>query len=773
MRKWIVAFALGILVAGFLPELPGVYAGLILLAAGLALQVARPFRLPAACLLGVGWLCLQGTLVLDKRLTHALEGRDIRITGSIRGLPQSTGYATRFIIAAQWRCLPGQDQLCGDDTTRRLLVNDYGSRQYLPGEHWQLTVRLKRPHGFANPGGYDYEAWLFQQGIAATGYVRDGNDNVLLQSHSRYLATSWFDQARHYFRTRLDQRNLVVPGFIKALAIGDRYGITAQQWQVLTATGTNHLMVISGLHISLVAWLVFVLASRLFAFLPGGCIVLPSGKAGALAALAGAFCYGGLAGFSLPVQRALIMITCVLAGRILERATNPANSLVLALFGVLLVDPLAPQQGGFWLSFVAVACLLQATDGNRPVKGFGQGLRAAIRSQAFIFLGMAPIMFQLFGQLSPVAPLVNLVAIPCIGLVVVPICLAALVAGMWVPALFLPLVTCADFLLAGFYQVLAGVAASGSDLLISVPAAPWWMTGCLAIAMILFLKRRSLSAAIPLVLMSFWLWRYQPARPENGVFQVDILDVGQGLAVVISTRQHTLVYDTGPAYSPRFNAGSGILLPFLQRISRASPDLVIVSHADGDHAGGLPGLMAAFPAVPTWSGEQLPGIRTTPCVAGRAWTWDDIDFRLLAPVASGAEGNAASCVLRVATAGHVVLLPGDIEQPEELALVRTSAGDLASTVLVAPHHGSMTSSTTPFLRQVSPGYAVFSTGYRNRFNHPHPVVEERYRRLGIVQLNTADTGALSIRVTSAGLQGEPAGYRKSRRRFWQDGVPEV
>lgn len=779
MRTWILAFSLGVWLGGFAPELPSWRSSLLFLVP-LILSIRFPgLRLGGAFCLGTWWLLCWALQHEAAILPADLEGKDVRVAGLVAGLPQTGADGTRFIFVAETLFCPAPEpEACPlpgpDSTRRRLLLNDFGNPALRPGQRWEFTVRLKQPRGFANPGGFDYEAWLFAGRIAATGYVRPGSNSLLLADQAGFNPVTHFDRLRDAFRRRLDGLPLAARGFVEALTIGERYRISDAEWELLTLSGTNHLMVISGLHLGLVAWLFYHLARhgwRCFAVL---CLHLPAQRAGAVAGLCGAVLYAGLAGFSLPVQRALVMACCVMSGNLLARQTAPGNHLCLALFIVLLREPLAPQSAGFWLSFLAVALLLltlfpDARAGSETRgRGIADALKQALRSQFLLFAGMLPAMLVLFQQVTLAAPLVNLAAIPLIGLVVVPLCLLALVASWCLPPAFPFLVSLPDFLLEKFLALLTLLTERAAWLLLELPAVPPWLVAAMALSLAWATWRPGhLSRAVAGLVLAV-VFVYPAHRPAEGEFILDILDVGQGLAVIVTTRNHVLVYDTGPAYSPRFNAGSGIVIPALRRTNSRAPDLVIVSHADNDHAGGLRALAERYPAARLLAGEPDAArpIRASACLAGQAWHWDGIDFRLLYPFTPGSPGNNASCVLQVSAGSYRVLLPGDIELEAELALVRRYRDTLAADILVAPHHGSRTSSTPPFVRSVAPAWAVFTTGYLNRFGHPHPEVAARYGRGGTRLLETAASGRVRFVVSRDTGIHAPQAWRETRRRIW-------
>ena len=710
-----LAFFLGILAAlGFGPG-PGLA---VLVAVGLVLGGSRGGWFAAGCL----WYCL--FLWGWAPLPPAWEGRDFVVEGKVVDFPRQLPHGRRFSFTVDRpAALPDQ-----------LRLSWYGGPPLRLGQRWRLQVRLKPPRGFANPGGFDYGRWLFARGIGATGYVRRTPRNRLL------APATGVDAVRDRLARAIARAVAAIPhgGLVAALTVGQRSGIDEAEWRVLRATGTAHLMAISGLHVGLVAGLLLGAGRRLW--LHWGSPAVSVDAAGAWLAGGGAFIYAALAGFSLPTRRALLMLAVALLAWGWRRPLSPWKGLDLALLGVCLLDPRAPLQGGFWLSFGAVAWIVYVLQGRRrPPPRW----RAALKVQFALLLGLAPVGLWLFAQVGWCAPLANLVAVPLVGLVVVPLALAACGVHFLWPAL-------ADLLWQGAARVLA-VLVDGLEWLAGFGAGLWGGPAP-ALAAVAAALLGSVWLLAPRGLSGRWLgallwlplvWPLVP-RPAGGEVWVTVLEVGQGLAVVAETAGHVLVYDTGPRFSPRFDAGRDIVAAYLRHRGWRHLDRVVVSHADRDHSGGLAGLRRQFPA-PVWSSAAT--LADVPCRRGQTWRWDGVRFEMLWPAAgAGLSGNDRSCVLRIETAAGAVLLPGDLERPGEAALLARAAGRLRARVLVAPHHGSRTSSSPAFLRAVAPEYVLVSSGHRNRFGFPHPQVVARYRRLGATVLNTATAGAIRVRL---------------------------
>lgn len=772
MRTGMIGFCLGVGLVTYLPTLPP---------AGWMLCLAFPSLLAAAglsekstlcrsllwflgcALVGAGWHCVWAGQLLQQRLPETLEGQDMLVIGRVVSLPERTGVAQQF----QFEIEQSSVRFAG----RKVLLNYYGSQEVETGQRWQFLLRLNRPHGFYNPGGFDYEAWLMQQAITAKGYVRNSHLNRYVGS-GRFSVNAWRFQLRS--RLVMDTADLSRGGIILALVLGDRSGIGNEEWAVFTATGTNHLVVVSGLHIGIIGGSFFLLIGGLWRCLPWLCRRFPAQSAAAVAAITGSLFYALLAGFSLSTQRALIMVGVAMCGFLLRRRLPPSFSLLTGLCVVLSLDPLALSSAGFWLSFCAVGGLLLAFSGVHPGAAAGRLRRfweAMIRPQVVVFIAMLLPLSLWLHQFSLLSPLANFFAVPLVSLLVVPLCLlgSALIllhlgGGYWLLLAANRLLQLLLFLLQGLLdqnwlpdvRPMAVTSLSGTVLAI------------LACLLLLLPVRPSLRLLAPFLCLPLLLPR--SLGPPIGSLVLDVMDVGQGLAVVIRSASHVLVYDTGPRFGDGFDAGESVLAPALQVAGVRQIDLLLVSHGDNDHAGGAAGLMRRLPTRQVitsamdadWTGGA------SACEAGQRWNWDGLQFSILHPgPGSQYEGNNSSCVLQVTVGSLRLLLPGDIEVETERLLLRRYGNTLRSQVLIAPHHGSNSSSSTEFVQTVAPGFVVYANGYRNQFGHPHATVRQRYARSGSVGLETAALGRIRITVDSLGVRGIEA-YRCHRPRYWHD-----
>ncbi|ROR32655.1 ComEC/Rec2 family competence protein [Inmirania thermothiophila] len=742
------AFAAGIVVLQLLPAPPPAAAAAAL--PGLAWIAWRMPRLRPAALAAAGflWAAVAAREVLAERLDPALEGVDLAVTGLVAAPPACDRRRCRLELLVEGARRDGVSVT----VPRRVRLSWYGPRPALaPADRLALAVRLRRPQGLANPGGFDYERWLAAHGIGAVGYVR----RALAPPHC-CGGGAWLRLQR--WRHRLAGRiAAAVPdpdgaALVAALATGVRAGLGDAHWDVLRATGTGHLMAISGLHVGLVAGLVLAVAGRLWGRVPALALRVPAPVAAAWAGLAAAAAYAAVAGLSVPTRRALVMLAVVLGARVLRRPLAPGRALGIALAAVLGADPLAVLEAGTWLSFAAVAVLAASLGGG--------GVRRMLRAQAALFVGLAPVLAAVFGGISWLAPAANLVAVPWTGLVVVPAALAGV--GLEVAGLDGgPAFRAAGLLAAPLWEGLAWLAEGAGGMLWLPRPAPWALAAA-GLGAAAWLVTRGLPGR-PLWLAPLLALAVPPPRPPPGEAWATFLDVGQGLAVVVETARHTLLYDTGPRLGPTLDAGGAAVVPFLRARGVRRLDRVVVSHPDGDHVGGLASVLGAIPVRRIDSAD--PGrVGGAPCRAGGTWTWDGVRFRYLWPPGPGA-GNDASCVLRIEAGGSALVLAGDIERRTEARLVGGGA-PLRAEVLAAPHHGSATSSSAGFVAAVRPRHVVFSVGYRNRYGFPRPEVAARYRALGARSWRTDREGA--VRVTLAARGVAVAGWRRTARRWWRE-----
>ncbi len=747
-----LAFLLGIVAVQQLPALPSP-PQLLLLSAVAAILAYKRYNHLLFFILGLLWASLFAGWQLNDRLPDRYQNSNITIEGYVSNLPQQEDGRVSFDFTVRQPAdhFPGKIRLSWY----------YPQQQIRAGQSWRLTVKLKQPYGHMNPGGFDYQAWLFANHIGATGYVRNRPAPELLASApgiAQYFA-SW----RQAIAERLDAAlpNGEQLGVIKALTIGTQDTISQKQWDVFRATGTTHLIVISGSHISLIAGLVYLLARRGWAWL-NILSISPQRVAALTGWLSGLF-YAGLAGYSIPTLRAVIMLTVAMAAIVWQRNTAPLQILLLALMAVLLFDPLAVLSVGFWLSFAAVALLLYVSAGRLGRSGYW---RETTLAQLATFAGLAPLLMLFFQQLSLISPLANWLAVPIIGLLAVPLALLAVLLLFLFPPPAILILRLTDLILQGLWWLLTKMAGLSFATVFS-QQPPWYAMLPAGIGVLLLLAPRGIPGRYLSVFLFLPLMFAGSVKPQPGSLWLTLLDVGQGLSVVLQTAEHTLVFDTGNKYSEDSDMGDSVILPFLRRQGIQRIDTLIVSHGDKDHSGGANSLLTGIAVDKVFSSvaEWAEGNGKQYCKAGQGWQWDQVQFTLLSPPETAfAKENDNSCVLHIAASPHSFLLTGDIEQSAEDWLVREYGQQLNSSVLVAAHHGSKTSSSYDFLQMVAPKLILIPAGHLNRFGFPHKQVLDRYRQLDMPWLNSADQGAITIHSNRADLQVESE--RDRRKRYW-------
>jgi len=697
------------------------------------------------------WLgAIAATMQADRRLAaqlpHSEEHQDIWLTGEIAELPERKGADWRFVFAS------------ADSPLRRLRVSWYRSDALLKaGQCWRLQLRLRSPHGLMNPGGFDYEAWLFREGIGATGYVRQAQTCAVTEARVLNFGQRRILELRQHIVDQVAARLPEHPmrGVVLGLTVGDDSAIDDTQWRILRRTGTTHLISISGLHITLAAGFVFFLMRWNWSLWPALCLRWPAQRIGALTAMLAAVFYSVLAGFSIPTQRSLLMLLVLMGALAASRQTAPSRLLTIALLAVLVLDPSAVLHPGFWLSFGAVAWMLYGLTARLRPPG---RIQVWLQPQWLLALALVPPCLFWFGESSLIAPLANALMIPLFSLLIpwllVAISLLGSAAGDWM------LLTGADAL-NGLWQVFLWAAA--------LPQAYWtWAppgVAALVVAMIgllLALAPRGVPARSLGCVLCVPLLFTTPALPSGSV-ELTVLDVGQGHAAVLRTRRHSLLFDAGPAPAGGLNTGEAVVLPYLRKIGVRQLDRLVLSHDHLDHSGGIEALRAGIPIV-----EETGTARGAACRAGDHWDWDGVRFEFLHPDAGAWSVNNESCVLRISTGEHAMLLTGDIEAEAESALLQDAA-KLAVQVIVVPHHGSRTSSTPEFVAAVKPRYALVPAGWSNRWRFPKTQVVERWQAAGAQVEISGRSGALILRMSEQAGVEELIRWREQSRFFWRAG----
>ena len=767
-----LCFSLTVVLLGMVAELPQL--GSYILIGLLLCSVASYswFRKHKRCFLlflgiACGWLWAMGWGLWHNQ--YELPWRDMVVTGRIASLPQFTDNRVRFEFAVNTLAALHSPELERPSQVRKLRISWYGfpkDARILPGQKWRFKIRAFRPHSFINPNGFDYEGWMFQRGIQGNGYVR--GEAALLESPRGYL----FSRLRLTVRQKIDELNAssTAKSIITALMIGDRSHFTDETWQVLFRTGTSHLIAISGLHISLVGglifWLIFLFLKRISLF------QIPPLAASACITLFCIWIYAFSVGLSLPTQRAAIMLSIFLFSLIFMRRPDLLLSYVIALAAVLLGQPLSGFNGGFYLSFAAVAVVLLSSrhffnQYSEDAKGkFFHYCKQLILLQFILVLCLAPWTLLFFNAFSPLGLLINLAAIPLTSFILMP-----WILGTWLLLFSIP------SLGQHSLQLLAEVMDLLSLLLRKAAALDW--------AIVHLPQPHLLLIILAVIGSAVWLFQPRPyfyflgllffapvffspsSAPSEGTVRITFLDVGQGLAVHLRTTHHNLLYDAGPRYSAGFDAGSDIIAPYLHSYGLTRLDRIIISHYDMDHRGGLEGLLQHIKADELMFNFKFSDGRkrkTIPCSAIQQWMWDGVSFQVLHPATDyvGQNRNNKSCVILVTTGDNKLLLTGDIEMEVEKLLHNKK---LRVNILQVPHHGSASSSHPQWIESLDPDYAVFSAGYGNPFSHPATEVMERYINLGSIPLVSWQTGAIEFDMNAEKVV-YTGGERLHNKRYW-------
>jgi competence protein ComEC len=697
--------------------------------------------------------------IVESRVSEQYVGDSIVASVRVVDFPKMTGPTVSFdaVILDSHR-LP-----------RRIRISWY--EPHVPiraADLWQLELRLRRPRGSSNPGLFDFEAWLLRQRVAATAYVVTGTRNQLLRSDTLSLLHRKRQRVVDRLTGVVDEPDRVA--VLAAISVGARHLVTADQWQRYARTGTSHLMAISGLHVGLAASGGYFLAAFLAGILR---LNVNQHFLATLSAVAVGFAYVVISGLAVPAQRAGLMMA--IAGAILlrRRQLRPFIAIATSAVAIVLISPLATMAPGFKLSFGAVLVLLWLAQRYHDQQG-GEIVPRLLRivsdlgaMQLMLLFGLLPLTVLIFGRVALAAPIVNLLAVPLFSVVTVPCVLFGSILDGWAQPLGDKLLLIAAASLGPVEWLIATVAQLDWTSM-SVPAISglaWVVVGLPLLWVVLPPGCPGRSLALPALLA---LGLYLPARPDVGCAQIDVLDVGQGLSIVVTSHSHVVVFDTGPAYRAGSDAAESVVLPFLQQRGIDHVDRLVVSHADLDHAGGVETLLAGVAVDSVRGGEPLGTAGAELCVAGDRWESDGIRYSFTYPPAgSNLEGNDASCVLLIEIGDQSVLLTGDIEKSAEADLVRSGALS-AVDVVVVPHHGSRTSSSKPFVEALSPTVAIVSAGYGNRWGFPKDEVVGRWRAVGAVVLTTADSGAISMRLCGQGGQLSPTRQRVSQRRIWHE-----
>lgn len=767
MSLCLIAFCLGVAVLLLRSQLLalgwccGVLAASILLCCVLLAKVNRAFILKTLVVLwvafcaGFTWANWRAHQMLIWHVPVQHINKPIQIQGRIISLPKTTQFSVRFKFRT--------NKIAGHLHAVTVYLSWYGKYPVLSvGDRWQLTVKLKPPHTLRNPGTFDYQRWLFVQGIRATGAVVSKRPQRLLQ-HAiwRFPIT----HLRQKIQTVIQHSVAHAPlaAILNTLTTGARSLMSVAQWRVFQNTGTSHLMAISGLHVGLIASMVYFLVRVLWSFCPWLLLRIPAPRAAAVAALAAAIIYGLLAGFSLPTERAVIMIAALMLGSLFYQSVPVWRRLLLAFFIIVVWQPFVLWSASFWLSFAAVSLIGYAMGGR---VGALRGLKANTRLQCVIFIGLLPLTLYFFQQISLVALIANVVAIPWVGMVIVPLCFFATLLSLFSVKLAHVLFWLAAKLLTPLWWWLQWLAR-WPHAVWYYAIAPAWLLIPFIMATLLLLapsgwpgRWLGLVWALPL----FW---GKVAVPSKNSVWLTLLDVGQGLAAVVQTAHHVLLFDAGPRSYTGFDAGQRVVVPYLATRHIKHIDVMMISHGDNDHIGGAKAVLARMQVdrVVT-SVVRRFATRAIYCHAGQQWRWDGVAFQVLAPpVGEVYQGNNSSCVVKITGPKGAILLTGDIEKSREQWLLAQGVR-LHATIVVAPHHGSISSSSARFVQAVSPQAVLFPVGYYNRYNFPSHRVVARYRAVGARVFTSAQDGAIVAHIDAHG--DIDIATANDKHYFWQD-----
>lgn len=763
-----LASLLGVLAVHALPTLPPRWldGALAVLAVLAVVGFLHPrLRLLGCVLLGFAWCALRADVALDARLPHALEGRDFDVVGVVDELPLARTDATRFVLRIEDARLDGIVlPLRGH---LRLSWYDNAPDDLDACSRWQLHVRLKRPRGLINRGGFDSERSALERGIVAVGYVREAQSNQRLGERRFCVDRLRAEISRGIAARVADPHDAAL---LQAFSVGDTRGLDQNDWDVARANGIPHLIAISGFHVGVAAGFGALLVYGLWWLWPRLGLRIAFPVAQAPAALATAMLYGFLAGGSLPTVRTVSMIAVVTLTRFGRRASSGPHSLALALLAILVFDPLATLSAGFWLSFVGVAFLMLCLTRGHGVLSF---LRELSIGQLVMTISLLPLTVWFFGQASLVGALSNLIAVPLISFVIVPLCLIGILGLLTVPAVATPALIAAGWLAHAQWWLLERMATWPGAHWYLPEVAPWALVLAMAGAAWMFLPRGLPARSLGVLLFLPLLWPQRPPPPV-GAFEATVIDVGQGLSVFVRTHDHALLFDAGARYPSDFDLGEAAVLPTLRALGIAKLDMMMISHGDNDHAGGAPAVAKAYPDASVLAGEPLRmSLPSAQCRAGQNWRWDQVTLSVLNPAAEALGGaqkasdNDRSCVLLIEGPSGRLLLTGDISshvEPQVAAAIEAGP----RLVLVAPHHGSKSSSSEGFLAALHPAFALVSAGWHNRFGHPSPLIVQRYARAGVTLSNTADSGALQVEFPATAPPRLSSKERQRQRRYWRE-----
>lgn len=799
-------------------------------------------------LLGLSYGYISANALITQQLSADLDNKVFVVNGVVTGLVKNSSSSIRFDLIVTDLSLFSENKYVSVSDRykhKKIRLSYYHhnkiNKAYLfdvnTGDDWQFLVKLKRPRGFVNPIGFDYQRYLLSKNISATGYIKVSNKNKKIANKCIEFSFNFIfvacirDKLNDFLEENFSDSKVL--GMLTGLLIGEKNKITKAQWKTLKDTSTIHLLAISGLHIGLAAAMgyclglflrrcVALIMTRFSKYLSiinffGTCRWLPS-----IISMIFAIAYSLLAGFSLPTQRALIMLSLFHIGLLCYRNIRPWRIFVVALLVIALVDPLAIYSQGFWLSFLAVGVLILVFNGylldkkicdkrsldkrlldkvlvnkNTPDSWWHQYaygfyrliyryLRGFLKAQWSIFIGLLLPSIILLKGVSGLGFIANFIAIPLVTVVTVPLLLLSLLLMPVEKSAAVIAIDFANSSIEALFFILHQLQSYGVNFWGFSIGEPTFLTIVIAsVGVILLLLPRGIPVKwlglLCLVPLLF-------SERNDFILKVTAFDVGQGTAVIVETPDFELIYDTGKKYSDSFNIGEHILAPYLKNEKREDVDLLMISHNDLDHAGGVDGLLKTINVKNIYAGElnKNTQLKAQQCVAGQQWQWNKVFFSVLWPTheyikatqakadtvnsaqaAALINSNNLSCVLLIRYQSISILLAGDIEKSIEKQLIERQLIPNNINVLLAPHHGSQTSSHKNWIDYLNPEYVIFSTGYKNSYGHPHKKVMKRYKKNNATLLNTANDGAIEF-VIDVDKSLSVHRSRLVNRHYWYD-----
>ncbi|MFK7794300.1 MAG: DNA internalization-related competence protein ComEC/Rec2 [Gammaproteobacteria bacterium] len=764
MAKVALSFLLGVVLFQTSSELPVYYCLLsVPLCALLLLRYSFTSPLLFASL-GYCWSFIFSLYVIYPLLSSQLEGEDIQVTGKVIEVKSETHKFSKFVFEIDQTSI----RQLNDQIPEKVMLSWYQPKQSVQyQQQCDFVVRLKKIWGYSNPGSHDYEKNMFLSGIGARGYVRSGRCEELNSKDAEQasLRQQWVSQFQAT-APRYEYADLM-----QALTFGERQDIKQTQWQVLRETGTSHLLAISGLHLSAISVVVFFLMNHLVRCSAWLCERIPSQSIAAVCAMVAAIFYAYLAGFSLPTQRALIMVVVGLLAILLRKPVINIPLLSAALLLVLIINPLSVLSAGFWMSFLAVLFIFIVVKSTRGKSK----LFRIIAVQFYLGFALFPVSLLFFSQASIISPLVNLVAIPLVSFVLLPSLLITQV-------LFLLGISIADSMFTILDQLFSwlwwGLQESAEFKYSSLDFTPK-VLGVIAyeVGLFMLVQAKGLPVRHLAWVLLVGLFLITEPQLKHGQMRLTVLDVGQGLALVVETENHALIYDAGERSPSGFNTGDAVVLPYLKTRAISKVDLAIISHNDNDHSGGMHTLISqgVINDLMVSNQTELYDFENTRlCRVGDEWQWDEVKFEILHPPKKWqSNDNNRSCVLQIKHAAGNILVPGDIEKSTEEWLISQYDDYLSSDIIIAPHHGSKSSSSYRFVDLVHPQTVVFSAGYRNRYGFPHATITQRYEEIGAQIVETVSQGAVTFLFDADKGLRKQAGHRQDSKRYWHSTQQEI